>query len=61
MIKPGPELLQRVTQAFLDYGYSRLSMATMARTCGFTQRALYYYFSNKVKEGRTTLPMSSRP
>jgi AcrR family transcriptional regulator len=47
MIKPGPGLLQRVNQAFLDYGYSGLSMVTMAKACGFTQRALYYYFSNK--------------
>jgi AcrR family transcriptional regulator len=47
MIKPGPDLLQRVSQAFLDYGYSGLSMVTMAKACGFTQRALYYYFSNK--------------
>jgi len=47
MIKPGPDLLQRVSQAFLDYGYSGLSMVTMAKSCGFTQRALYYYFSNK--------------
>ena len=47
MIKPGPDLLQRVGQAFLDHGYSGLSMVTMAKSCGFTQRALYYYFSNK--------------
>jgi len=47
MIKPGPDLLQRVSKAFLDYGYSGLSMVTMAKACGFTQRALYYYFSNK--------------
>jgi AcrR family transcriptional regulator len=47
MIRPGPDLLQRVNQAFLDYGYSGLSMVVMARTCGFTQRALYYYFNNK--------------
>jgi AcrR family transcriptional regulator len=47
MIKPGPDLLQRVNQAFLDYGYSGLSMVTMAKACGFTQRALYYYFSSK--------------
>jgi len=47
MIKPSPDLLQRVSQAFLDYGYSGLSMVTMAKACGFTQRALYYYFSNK--------------
>jgi AcrR family transcriptional regulator len=47
MIKPGRDLLQRVNQAFLDYGYSGLSMVAMARACGFTQRALYYYFNNK--------------
>jgi AcrR family transcriptional regulator len=47
MIKPGRDLLTRVNQAFLDYGYSGLSMVVLARACGFTQRALYYYFSNK--------------
>jgi AcrR family transcriptional regulator len=47
MIKPGRDLLQRVNQAFLDYGYSGLSMVMMAKACGFTQRALYYYFNNK--------------
>ncbi|MDB5636447.1 MAG: hypothetical protein JWP51_1355 [Bradyrhizobium sp.] len=47
MIRPGPDLLQRVNQAFLDYGYSGLSMVVMAKGCGFTQRALYYYFNNK--------------
>jgi AcrR family transcriptional regulator len=47
MLKPGPDLMQRVHQTFLDYGYSGLSMVTMAKACGFTQRALYYYFNNK--------------
>src|ERR1700722_3660710 len=47
MIKPGRDLLERVNQAFLDYGYSGLSMVTLAKDCGVTQRALYYYFSNK--------------
>jgi len=47
MLKPGPDLMQRVNQTFLDYGYSGLSMVTMAKACGFTQRALYYYFNNK--------------
>jgi hypothetical protein len=36
MIKPGPDLLQRVNQAFLDYGYSGLSMVTMTKACGFS-------------------------
>jgi AcrR family transcriptional regulator len=61
MIKPGPELLQRVTQAFLDYGYSGLSMVTMAKACGFTQRALYYYFSNKVRKVESHFRCPSRP
>jgi len=47
MIKPGRDLLEQVNQAFLDHGYSGLSMIGLARACGFTQRALYYYFSNK--------------
>jgi AcrR family transcriptional regulator len=47
MIKPGRDLLEQVNQAFLDHGYSGLSMIVLARACGFTQRALYYYFSNK--------------
>lgn len=47
MIKPGRDLLRRVSQAFLDYGYSGLSMVALAKACGFTQRALYYYFGNK--------------
>src|SRR5690348_6705406 len=46
-IKPGPDLLAQVDRAFLDNGYSELSMVTLAKLCGFTQRALYYYFSNK--------------
>ena len=47
MIVPGGDLLQRVNHAFLDHGYSGLSMVMLARACGFTQRALYYYFRNK--------------
>jgi len=31
MIKPGRDLLARVNQAFLDYGYSGLSMVVLAR------------------------------
>jgi len=47
MIKPGPDLLTQVNRAFLDNGYSGLSMVALAKVCGFTQRALYYYFNNK--------------
>jgi AcrR family transcriptional regulator len=55
MIKPGRDLLGRVNQAFLDHGYSGLSMVGLARACGFTQRALYYYFSNKEEAFRAAI------
>jgi AcrR family transcriptional regulator len=55
MIKPGRDLLSRVNQAFLDYGYSGLTMVSMAKACGFTQRALYYYFSNKEEAFRAAI------
>lgn len=47
MIVPGQDLLQRVMQGFLDHGYGGLSMVGLAGICGFTQRALYYYFNSK--------------
>jgi AcrR family transcriptional regulator len=55
MIKPGRDLLDRVNQAFLDHGYSGLSMVSLAKACGFTQRALYYYFSNKEEAFRAAI------
>jgi AcrR family transcriptional regulator len=55
MIQPGHELMLRVNQAFLDHGYSGLSMVGLARACGFTQRALYYYFSNKEEAFRAAI------
>ena len=55
MIKPGPDLLTQVNQAFLDNGYSGLSMVRLAKVCGFTQRALYYYFSNKEEAFRAMI------
>jgi AcrR family transcriptional regulator len=55
MIKPGPDLLTQVNQAVLDNGYSGLSMVRLAKVCGFTQRALYYYFSNKEEAFRAMI------
>lgn len=55
MITPGHELLLRVDQAFLDHGYAGLSMVGLAKECGFTQRALYYYFSNKEEAFRAAI------
>jgi AcrR family transcriptional regulator len=55
MITPGHDLLLRVNQAFLDHGYGGLSMVGLAKECGFTQRALYYYFSNKEEAFRAAI------
>lgn len=55
MINPGRDLLRRVSQAFRDYGYSGLSMVVLAKACGFTQRALYFYFSNKEEAFRASI------
>lgn len=33
MIKPGPDLLTQVNRAFLDNGYSGLSMVALAKVC----------------------------
>lgn len=55
MIQPDRALLRRISQAFLDHGYAGLSMTAMAKACGFTQRALYYYFSNKEEALRASV------
>lgn len=54
-MKPGKELMARVRQAFLDFGYGELSMVGMARACGFTRRALYNYFSSKEEAFRASI------
>lgn len=54
-LQPDRDLLQRVTEAFLAHGYAGLSMVGLAKACGFTQRALYYYFSNKDEAFRATI------
>jgi AcrR family transcriptional regulator len=55
MLKPSLELMLRVRQAFLDYGYSGLNMVTLARGCGFTRRSLYNYFNNKENAFRASI------
>lgn len=54
-LQPGPDLLLRVDKAFLDHGYRRLTMLGLAEACGFTARALYYYFANKEQAFRATV------
>lgn len=55
MLTPGPQLMLKVRQAFLDYGYSGLSMVTLARACGFTRRSLYNYFNSKEDAFKTLI------
>ena len=47
MITPTPELLARVTKAFLDRGYQHMTMVALSESCGFTRRSIYNYFANK--------------
>jgi AcrR family transcriptional regulator len=47
MLKPSPDLMVHVRQAFLDYGYAGLSMVDLAKACSFTRRSLYNYFNSK--------------
>jgi AcrR family transcriptional regulator len=49
------DLAERITQAFLDFGYEQLTMSGLARACGLTRRALYHHFSNKEDAFRHTL------
>jgi AcrR family transcriptional regulator len=54
-MRPSHELMLRVRQAFLAYGYDGMSMVTLAKACGFTRRSLYNYFSNKEEAFRTMI------
>jgi len=47
MMTPSPELLGRVTKAFLDRGYQHMTMVALSESCGFTRRSVYNYFANK--------------
>jgi AcrR family transcriptional regulator len=44
---PSPELLGRVTKAFMDRGYQHMTMVALSESCGFTRRTIYNYFANK--------------
>ena len=37
----------QLEKAFLDHGYSELSMRGLAKACDLTTRALYYYFRDR--------------
>jgi AcrR family transcriptional regulator len=57
---PSHELMQRVQDAFMAYGYDAMSMVTLAKACGFTRRSLYNYFSNKEEAFRTLVEVDNR-
>jgi AcrR family transcriptional regulator len=54
-MQAGRDLLLRVERAFLDHGYSELSMIGLARACELSPRALYYYFSGKEEAFRAAV------
>lgn len=49
------KLAKRLRQAFLDYGYEKITMSALAEVCGLTRRALYHHFSNKEEAFRFVL------
>jgi AcrR family transcriptional regulator len=53
--RPSPALMERVGRAFLDHGYSELSMRGLAKACDFSTRALYHYFSSKEEAFRASV------
>jgi AcrR family transcriptional regulator len=54
-IHPSADLMLRVDRAFLDHGYSELTMRGLAKVCDFSTRALYYYFSSKEEAFRASI------
>jgi AcrR family transcriptional regulator len=46
-LQPSPALLLKVESAFLAHGYRALTMEMLAGACGFSRRALYFYFGSK--------------
>ena len=48
-------ILSKAHKAFLDFGYSELSMIKLAELCGLTRRGLYYHFSSKEEVFRASL------
>jgi len=45
----------QLEKAFTTQGYGALTMRAIARACGFSTRALYFYFSNKEEAFRAVI------
>src|SRR5262245_12685174 len=54
-IEPAPALMLQLEKAFTTQGYAALTMRAIARACGFSTRALYFYFSNKEEAFRAVI------
>jgi AcrR family transcriptional regulator len=52
---PSDRLLAGLHQAFLDHGYERTTMGTLAAACDVARRTLYYHFRDKEDAFRAML------
>lgn len=52
---PNARLMQRLRQAFLNFGYEQPTMVGLAKACDVTRRTLYNYFSSKEEAFRGML------
>ncbi|KXG08961.1 hypothetical protein AT864_02869 [Anoxybacillus sp. P3H1B] len=41
------QILRTASALFMEYGFEKVSLETVAKTCGLTKASVYYYFSNK--------------
>jgi AcrR family transcriptional regulator len=41
------QLLRTASFLFMEHGYEKVSLETVAQSCGVTKASVYYYFSNK--------------
>jgi len=54
-LEPAPALMLQLEKAFTTKGYAALTMRAIAKACGFSTRALYFYFSNKQEAFRAVI------
>ena len=59
MMQPSNEMMERVRDAFLRYGFRGLSMGELAEACGYTRRNLYNYFRSKEDAFRTLIAFTN--
>ncbi|MBJ6362728.1 TetR/AcrR family transcriptional regulator [Paenibacillus sp. GCM10012307] len=42
-----PQILHTASRLFMDQGFEKVSLETVAQACGVTKASIYYYFNNK--------------